>query len=344
LTEGVVVKRARPGGLASEIWAFRLLQGHGAAELIEAGTDAEGDWIHTRRYPFDGETIGWRSADEQGVAETFAMLRSVGERLAAEGLIWRDALPKNIVYERPWRGPHAINLDPLERTTLTARQIRERIYCPFAYWMWWRCRKHLDVDTLLEQHWHPFTPAQIIDSMNHWHPSVRYQPIPFDGFEDHTPHRQQHDQQWAVLRQVLPDIRGATVVDAGCNLGYWTFRLREIGAGSATLFDKNRGCICVVRMIAAQQGVDRMDARCADLTTRTPCTGDILIHLNIHHWIAKAVGADRAEDLLRERARDASVLLFEAPDSFAELPARLGFKVEALPRLYKGRPFLMGTR
>lgn len=92
---------------------------------------------------------------------------------------------------------------------------------------------------------------------------------------------------WERLAEII-DFKGKSVVDYGCNLGYFSFKAEQVGAVSVTGVDISHSVLATTRCIAMVKN-SKVHLVVADLKRYWPPETDIIMALNtLHH-----IGYDR---------------------------------------------------
>lgn len=137
-----------------------------------------------------------------------------------------------------------------------------------------------------------------------------YQSIPWLGIEDSTAQRQTYRRAEAFGLTEL--VKGAPVLDLGCNLGAMSIVCAEAGAAAVTGVELDRGRVLVAKRVAAVAGVhDRVHFKAGEImaTVRelagTPFDGVVLAlavdaHLPNANAFYEGLAAMRPETLILE--------------------------------------------
>jgi len=77
------------------------------------------------------------------------------------------------------------------------------------------------------------------------------------------------------------DFRGKSVLDLGCNFGFYSFLLRRLGAGRVVGVDSDPRAVAGCRCLKEIWGYEDMEFHCADFTNQ-PLSGpfDVVLFLN----------------------------------------------------------------
>src|ERR1035438_1658090 len=89
---------------------------------------------------------------------------------------------------------------------------------------------------------------------------------------------------WSVIRSFLPgDLFGRSVLDVGCNAGFYSFEARRLGAARVLGVDSQRREIAQARLAAEILGLDVAFRRCSvyDLSIADPGAFDVVLALGL---------------------------------------------------------------
>ena len=142
-----------------------------------------------------------------------------------------------------------------------------------------------------------------------------YHPIPFIEFADLTtqvPSRVSSSRLNMILERV-GSVRGATVLDLGCNVGYYALQLAKRGA-TGTGLDKRADYIELANEVAAlyQLPAKFYEAELTPefLETLAPHY-DIALCFSVFQWIAAGLGARKAASFLSALSEKVTHLFFD---------------------------------
>lgn len=142
-----------------------------------------------------------------------------------------------------------------------------------------------------------------------------YHPIPFPEFANIRSHRHSCEDRLKLIMNELQITPDDWILDVGANVGYFSFGLEregakvdafesdtntfEIGAALSKLYDR--------RVLYINKALCH-----ASLQLLRPRYRAILL-LSVFHWIVKQDGEEKAVEVLRDLARRADHIFFEAP-------------------------------
>lgn len=145
-----------------------------------------------------------------------------------------------------------------------------------------------------------------------------YHPDPFGQSNCRRDPRASHER-YRAIKAALPELVQPSVIDIGCNQGYFTFRLAEAG-GVCLGFDADRNEIMVARALAQLHNVKNVAflQMQIDLHSVTALPhAQIVLCLSIyHHWV-RHHGEAAANSILKQvagKARHALVFETGQPD------------------------------
>lgn len=143
-----------------------------------------------------------------------------------------------------------------------------------------------------------------------------YQPITIPGFEDITPRRACEDR----LALITADMGAppATVIDIGCQIGFFSFDLAKRGFLVRGI-DSNSRNIRVARLLSTLPGASRPVFTCLELAPNTTSLlqpADYVLCLAVFHHIIYYQGLSVAKELISDlRSKTLQRLYFEIGQS-----------------------------
>lgn len=155
-------------------------------------------------------------------------------------------------------------------------------------------------------------------------PALEYQPMPWLGI-DSADRDAGTRSRWDAFRPRLGSLGIRTVVDVGCNAGYYPISLGLEGFAAVGV-EPDPKLFRLLRYSIHRLGLDRvgaLDLAITPLTVRMLPTGDLMIFLSVWHHLVRAHGLDDATRLLEEIwARSERAMLFETGET--EIPGHYG--------------------
>lgn len=142
----------------------------------------------------------------------------------------------------------------------------------------------------------------------------QYQPIPFAGPNQRASARlRQCQDRFEAMSRVLPQ-RPLSVLDIGCNIGYFTFSMAQRG-GFCLGIDVSRNDLMVAQALATLHQVGNVafsELRIEPENASTLPRADVVICLSVfHHWVHR-YGEETASKIMRGIADSACrYLVFE---------------------------------
>ncbi len=139
-----------------------------------------------------------------------------------------------------------------------------------------------------------------------------YQPNPFQLQRNGFQGRSCEDRFHAILK-AIPENNQVSVLDIGCNIGYFTFRFAELG-GFCIGFEKNKNETMVAQALAYINDVNnvafvRLEVN--PVTIKTLPQVDVVLCLSVfHHWV-KYYGREDAFKMMKTLYHKAKYLVFE---------------------------------
>ncbi len=141
-----------------------------------------------------------------------------------------------------------------------------------------------------------------------------YQPI--YGQQNSKNSTRQCEDRWKVFSKHLPSQKGS-ILDIGCNIGYFSFQLAEQGhfvygleaddlyaLACKAIKDRNK----INNVVFIKQYIDH------DFAKNLP-SYDVIVNLSVfHHWV-KVYGLEQATDMMRLMANKCSCMVFETGQS-----------------------------
>ena len=137
---------------------------------------------------------------------------------------------------------------------------------------------------------------------------VPYQPIPFDEFADIPAQKGDRVRaEWEKVRELAqsPD----RVLDIGANIGFYSFMLAKEGATDVMAVERDPDNVAVLKALATWSGL-AVQVRPTVWETMNG-TYDLVLMLNVHHWIHKSDGEERTNLLMRMIALNCRQLIFQ---------------------------------
>jgi tRNA (mo5U34)-methyltransferase len=135
---------------------------------------------------------------------------------------------------------------------------------------------------------------------------------------------------WEALRPFLPDLSGRSVLDVGCNAGFYSFEARRLGAARVLGIDAQRREIAQARLVAEVLGLDVAFRRGSvyDLTVADPGVFDVVLALGLlYHCRHPVLALERLFEVTR-----GTLLLESAVASADETPAPRSRNIGGLDR------------
>lgn len=195
---------------------------------------------------------------------------------------------------------------------------------------------------------------ELVANINTWTKATNYQGIPFRGYEKINAHRKDHKKVITAVLKCLKNknynINGKSVIDIGSNIGYFAFTLRNQGAGTVYMVERQGHTQNAMKKIIEIEelknvkiigkNIDSLEK--AELLPKC----DIVIYKSVHHWVKKFSNDEIAERIFKEITKNASLVIYE-PGCFGntsvtrednELSTRAGFEVTTvISHGFKGR-------
>ena len=140
------------------------------------------------------------------------------------------------------------------------------------------------------------------------------------------------EDRWAVFSKYFPETKGS-VLDIGCNLGYFSFKSAELGHFSYGIESDDFNITCC-NAIKNANNIDNCvfvkNLLTPEDIKRMPHF-DTVINLSVfHHWV-KAFGAEQAQEMMQNLANKCNTLIFETgqPNEIgSQWPEHLAFMGE----------------
>jgi len=143
-----------------------------------------------------------------------------------------------------------------------------------------------------------------------------YQPLPFDWVRFYDADRKEEAswQRWELIRPYLPK-KTFSALDFGCNIGFFSFKLAENGAGLVVGIDTERGAILAAEKIKQLTRVQNV-AFCQHEVTQENVfllgEFDVILFMSVFHHINYKYDMDEAKIVLKELIkRTREVMFFE---------------------------------
>ena len=141
-----------------------------------------------------------------------------------------------------------------------------------------------------------------------------YQPPPFSWMSGCGCHRSEEAtlRRWELIKENLPS-SGFTALDIGCNIGFFSFRMREHGAELVLGADPDRGSLLVADKV---KHVERIDGVAFTRLAITPDNveklgeWDVIVFLSVFHHINLQFGFEKAKAVLSALLQNARSMLF----------------------------------
>lgn len=151
-----------------------------------------------------------------------------------------------------------------------------------------------------------------------------YQPIPLPQFSDVPCHKK--PDEWPYVERLHDDWKGKWVFDWGCNIGWYCLQLSKQGADCVGVeSDETTRRIAINLTCISKSGCVYLSPQEFAETRSTYCEIDVLLLLNVYHWIAKSRGVSGAGKWLARLVSEMQPehLVFSAPlrarDSLAKV-------------------------
>ena len=126
---------------------------------------------------------------------------------------------------------------------------------------------------------------------------------------------------WALVRRHLPaDLTGRSVLDVGCNAGFYSFELKRLGAGTVLGVDSQRREVAQARLAARILNLDVAFRRCSayDLSVVDPGQFDIVLALGLlYHCRHPLLALERLAEVTRRTLLVESAVI---PESMSAAP------------------------
>jgi SAM-dependent methyltransferase len=108
--------------------------------------------------------------------------------------------------------------------------------------------------------------------------------------------------KWAYLKPILPSVAGKSVLEIGCNNGFFCFEFARMGAAKVTGAEVFEGFIQPARWMAAARGAKNIDFMLTDalLNLRLPAHDVVFMSEVYAHFIDPLFGILRAINLANE--------------------------------------------
>jgi SAM-dependent methyltransferase len=155
-------------------------------------------------------------------------------------------------------------------------------------------------------------------------PALEYQPMPWLGI-DSARRDAGTRSRWEAFRPRLDALGVRTIVDVGCNVGYYPISLGFEGFAAVGV-EPNPKMFRLFRYAIHRlglEGVGALDLAITPDTVRMLPTGDLMIFLSVWHHLVRAHGLEEATRLLEVIwARTERGMLFETGET--EIPDRYG--------------------
>ena len=158
-----------------------------------------------------------------------------------------------------------------------------------------------------------------------------YQPV--FGFDKSLSLTRDCEDRWEVFSKYFPEEKGS-VLDIGCNLGYFTFKSAEMGHFAHGIEYDNfniTSCNAIKSVTKSDNCVFIKHLIDSDYTQTMPHF-DTIINLSVfHHWV-KAYGEEGAKEMMKNMADKCNCLIFETgqPNEVgSQWPKHLAFMDDA---------------
>jgi SAM-dependent methyltransferase len=176
--------------------------------------------------------------------------------------------------------------------------------------------------------------------------SKGYQPNPFS--DDSSSDPRSSTARFRASVALLQDLVHPSVIDVGCNQGYFTFKFAELG-GICLGFDNDISELMIARARAALNSVDNVSFIHMTLTydnIETLPKADIVVCLSVfHHWV-RYYGKDKALSMLKalsEKAEKALIFDTGQPEEMSVKWSKLlGFMTPTGPEWIESQLGLYG--
>ncbi len=108
--------------------------------------------------------------------------------------------------------------------------------------------------------------------------------------------------KWAYLKPIFPDLAGKTILEIGCNNGFFCFEFEQLGAAQVTGADVYEGFIEPARWMAAARGTQNIEFLLTDalLDFRLPVHDVVFMSEVYGHFVDPLFGILRAINLAKE--------------------------------------------
>ena len=135
---------------------------------------------------------------------------------------------------------------------------------------------------------------------------------------------------WDAIRRFLPELAGRSVLDVGCNAGFYSFEARRLGAGRVLGIDAQRREVAQARLAAGILGLDVAFRRGSvyELTVADPGAFDVVLALGLlYHCRHPVLALERLFEVTR-----GTLLLESAVASADETPPPRSRNIGGLDR------------
>ena len=158
-------------------------------------------------------------------------------------------------------------------------------------------------------------------------PRLDYQPVPWLGFGK-SRRVAGCVSRWDAIRQVVEEERVSTVVDIGCNVGYFSIKIAQQGVPVVGIEAEPkyfRTFLMGVKQLRLPNA-SLMVLKITPKTTPLLPNADCVLFMSVWHHLVRAYGLDAATQILRTIwARTQKVMVFETGEN--EMPLSFGLPV-----------------
>ena len=157
-----------------------------------------------------------------------------------------------------------------------------------------------------------------------------YQPV--FGNEKHASVTRGCDDRWAVIGPILKE-KGGSLLDIGCNIGYFSFKAAENGCYSHGIEADSFHITCCNAIKHGTKSKNVLFLKGMvdpDFAEKMPAYDNIINLSVFHHWV-KAFGAEQAQEMMKNMAQKCKALVFETGQSNevgSQWPEHLAFMGE----------------
>jgi 2-polyprenyl-3-methyl-5-hydroxy-6-metoxy-1,4-benzoquinol methylase len=173
--------------------------------------------------------------------------------------------------------------------------------------------------SVLRKLWH-YVPAPLRHS--YWRLlALPDRVLPYQGLKYQGRTLRQGRNRYAAYRQVFPEPpSGQSILDLGCNAGYYGFMAIGEGAAYYRGIDSDPQILAGSQALATKHGITAVQFACENvLTYDIERDFDVILCLNLVHHLGSIENIDSLLDRLSARARQRLVLIVSTPHTAGQL-------------------------